>query len=88
MKETKERKYFGEMIKYLRRYYGLTQKEFAEKVNLHPSTIASYETNRFLSNKINRDYIYYCFDTSPEILLYKIKEREKSMKKLLSGNLS
>lgn len=68
----------GEKISYFRKKEGLTQKQFAEKVGIHPVSIGQYERNKAIPKIENANKIAKALDVSTEILLgynfYKYKK--------------
>lgn len=75
-------------IKRLRANYGLTQEQFAEKINMSVQGYRNIEHNKYLPTGDTIDKICREFNTTPvELLLPEPQDNTSSIKKIINNKL-
>ena len=73
-------------LKYLRKEHGLSQEEFAEKLNVSRQTVAKWENGDNLPDIENCKMIASYFDTTIDNLVYQISELRSEIEQLKNSS--
>lgn len=76
----------GSTIKKLRRERDITQEQLAEYLNLSPSAISQWETDRVMPDITQLPLLANIFDVSADVLLgIDIKNKQKDIEKIIDN---